>query len=145
MTIHTLPHLICIRLVPVRSSHLPLKISGRSSLPCINMGVRIERTKINSFFISQYGLCLRRIYMDLKYRQSTEWRNTNFRSIFVGAWERKRLSLQTRFVVFAQADRTAVAVSSVLARRGLPPAIREEVPENLSKPCSYKLYFLYPY
>jgi len=33
VTIHTLPHLKLIRLVPVRSS-----------LPCINMGVRIELT-----------------------------------------------------------------------------------------------------
>ena len=47
MTIHTLPHFECIRLVSVRSSHLPFKmhqVSVRSRLPCINIAVRIELT-----------------------------------------------------------------------------------------------------
>ena len=46
MTIHTLSHFKCIRLVPVRVSHIPFKLhlitTVRSSLPCINIGVRIE-------------------------------------------------------------------------------------------------------
>jgi len=46
VTIHTLPHLECIRLVSFRWSHLRLKciclFSVRSSLPCINAGVRIK-------------------------------------------------------------------------------------------------------
>ena len=46
VNIHTLPNLLCIRLVSV--NHLPLKcirlVFVQSSLTCINIGVRIEVT-----------------------------------------------------------------------------------------------------
>jgi len=48
VTNHTLPHLKRMRLVSVRSRHLPIKmrlVSVRSSLPCIDIGVRIELTE----------------------------------------------------------------------------------------------------
>jgi len=53
VTICTLRHLICTRLVSVCSSHVPFKcimlLYLRSSLPFINISVRIDLT----FFISE--------------------------------------------------------------------------------------------
>jgi len=53
VTIHVLPHLKRMRLVSMRSSHVPFKmhyrlVSVRSSLPFINISVRIEPTKLKA-------------------------------------------------------------------------------------------------
>ena len=53
VTIHTLPHLNCIRSVPCVpevTSHLKFitLVSGRSSLPFINIGLRIELKKMQT-------------------------------------------------------------------------------------------------
>jgi len=79
VTIHMLPPLKCIRLVPVRSSRLPFKIHEvcfRVSLPCINIGVRIEltifkiaATKLNTQPETRY---LRILHVKIEY---SNWKN----------------------------------------------------------------------
>jgi len=64
------PILKCITLVSVRSSHLPFKlirlVSVRLSLPCINVGVRIELQKTRLIIITLSLSVKKSVYVDSK-------------------------------------------------------------------------------